>query len=155
MTNVCAESNAFREAQLKSERLRIRIVLGVAGAAILLRVLRTLVVGGHENVTSSLMMCGLVAVFSAYEYFLLRAVNRAIQNGRECGNCGLSLNEEKNVQEPHAAGPSRRNSSRGLPQAFEHERSSAGACASRSAAAHQRHQQRAGWLCRSLQHQYR
>ena len=86
MTNVCAESNAFREAQLKSERLRIRIVLGVAGAAILLRVLRTLVVGGHENVTSSLMMCVLVAVFSAYEYFLLRAVNRAIQNGRECGN---------------------------------------------------------------------
>ena len=72
MTNVCAESNAFREAQLKSERLRIRIVLGVVGAAILLRVLRTLVAGGHENVTSSLMMCGLLAVFSAYEYFMLR-----------------------------------------------------------------------------------
>ena len=35
----------FEEAQLKSERLRIRIVLGVVGAAILLRVLRTLVVG--------------------------------------------------------------------------------------------------------------
>ena len=45
MTNVCAESNAFREAQLKSERLRIRIALGAAGAAILLWVLRTLVVG--------------------------------------------------------------------------------------------------------------
>jgi len=86
MTNVCAESNAFREAQLKSERLRIRIVLGVVGAAILLPVLRTLVVGGHENVSSSLMMCGLLAVFSAYEYFMLHAVNRAIQNGRECGN---------------------------------------------------------------------
>ena len=86
MTNVSAESNAFREVQLKSERLRIRIVLGVVGAAILLRVLRTLVVGGHENVSSSLMMCGLLAVFSAYEYFILHAVNRAIQNGRECGN---------------------------------------------------------------------
>jgi serine phosphatase RsbU (regulator of sigma subunit) len=86
MANACAESNAFREAQLKSERLRIRIVLGVVGAAILLRVLRTLVVGGHENVSSSLMMCGLLAVFSAYEYFMLRAVNRAIQNGREYGN---------------------------------------------------------------------
>jgi serine phosphatase RsbU (regulator of sigma subunit) len=86
MTNVCAESNAFREAQLKSERLRIRIVLGVVGAAILLRVLRTLVVGGHENVSSSLMMSGLLAVFSVYEYFMLRAVSRAIQNARECGN---------------------------------------------------------------------
>ena len=86
MTNVCAESNAFQEAQLKSERFRIRIVLGVVGAAILLPVLRTLVVGGHENVSSSLMMCGLLAVFSAYEYFMLHAVNRAIQNGRECGN---------------------------------------------------------------------
>ena len=30
MTNVCAESNAFREAQVKSERLRIRIVAAVS-----------------------------------------------------------------------------------------------------------------------------
>src|SRR5580692_8445889 len=86
MTNVCAESNVFREAQLKSERLRIRIILGVVAAAILLRVLRTFVVGGHENVSSSLMMSGLLAVFSAYEYFMLRVVNRAIQNRRECGS---------------------------------------------------------------------
>jgi serine phosphatase RsbU (regulator of sigma subunit) len=85
MTNVCAESTAFREAQLKSERLRIRIVLGVVGAAFLLRALRTVVVGGHENVSSSLMMCGLLAIFSAYEYLMLRAVNRAIQNVHEFG----------------------------------------------------------------------
>jgi hypothetical protein len=52
MTNPRAESIAFREALLKSERLRIRIVLGTIIVAFLLRTIRGIIVGGHENFVS-------------------------------------------------------------------------------------------------------
>lgn len=45
-------SAAFQQALLKSERLRIRIVLGAIGAAFLLRTIRALIVGGYENLFS-------------------------------------------------------------------------------------------------------
>jgi serine phosphatase RsbU (regulator of sigma subunit) len=79
-------SAAFQQALLKSERLRIRIVLGVIGATFLLRTVRTLITGGHENLYSWLMMCGLLGVFATYEFVMLRAVNRAIQGNRELAN---------------------------------------------------------------------
>jgi len=87
MTNPRVESIAFREALLKSEHLRIRIVLGAIIAAFLLRTIREIIlVGGHENFVSWLMMLGLLGLFVAYEFLLLRAVNRAIQGVRELAN---------------------------------------------------------------------
>jgi len=80
------ESVAFREALLKSERLRISIVLGAVSAAFLVRTLRAAIVGGHENVSSWLMMCGLLAFFVTHEFLMVRAVNRAIQTGAQLAN---------------------------------------------------------------------
>ncbi len=87
MTNSRAESIAFREALLKSEHLRIRIVLGAIIAAFLLRTIRGITLGGgRENLVSWLMMFGLLSLFVTYEFVMLRAVNRAIQRVRELGN---------------------------------------------------------------------
>src|SRR5262249_48709379 len=44
---------AFREARLKSERLRIRIFLGIAIAAFLLRMFRAALLGGRNVVMAS------------------------------------------------------------------------------------------------------
>jgi len=83
MTNPRAESIAFQEALLKSEHLRIRIVLGAILAAFLLRTIRGIILGGgHENFISWLMMFGLLGLFVTYEFLMLRAVNRAIQGAR-------------------------------------------------------------------------
>ncbi|PYT93485.1 MAG: hypothetical protein DMG36_09450 [Acidobacteria bacterium] len=87
MTNSRDESIAFREALLKSEHLRIRIVLGAIIAAFLLRTIRGITLGGgRENLVSWLMMLGLLSLFVTYEFVMLRAVNRAIQRVRELGN---------------------------------------------------------------------
>ena len=87
MTNSRAESIAFREALLKSEHLRIRIVLGAIIAAFLLRTIRGTILGGdRENLVSWLMMLGLLSLFVTYEFAILRAVNRAIQRVRELAN---------------------------------------------------------------------
>jgi serine phosphatase RsbU (regulator of sigma subunit) len=86
MTNLRAESTAFREALLKSERLRIRIVLGAVIAAFLLRTIRGIIVGGQENFVSWLLTLGLLGLFVAYEFVMLGAVNRAIQKARELAN---------------------------------------------------------------------
>ncbi len=87
MTNSRDESIAFREALLKSEHLRIRIVLGAIIAAFLLRTIRGITLGGgRENFVSWLMMLGLLSLFVTYEFVMLRAVNRAIQRVRELGN---------------------------------------------------------------------
>src|SRR5213595_841685 len=87
MTNSRDESIAFREALLKSEHLRIRIVLGAIIAAFLLRTIRGITLGGgRENLVSWLMMLGLLSLFVTYEFVMLRAVNRAIQRVRELAN---------------------------------------------------------------------
>jgi len=83
MTSLRAESTAFREALLKSEQLRIRIVLGAIIAAFLLRTIRgTIQGGGHDNFVSWLKMLGLLGLFVTYEFLMLRAVNGAIQRVR-------------------------------------------------------------------------
>ena len=79
-------SIAFHKALLKSERLRIRVVLGAITAAFLLRTIRTAIGGGKETLSSWLMLCGLLALFAVYELFMLRLVNRAILKGREFPN---------------------------------------------------------------------
>jgi Stage II sporulation protein E (SpoIIE) len=74
---------AFREARLKSERLRIRIFLGIAIAAFLLRTFRAALLGGPENISSLLTVSELFAFFFLYEFLMLRAVNRATLNSEE------------------------------------------------------------------------
>src|SRR5215472_6531766 len=79
-------SIAFHEAFLKSERLRIRIVLGAITAAFLLRTIRTAIGGGKENLSSWFILCGLLALFTVYEFLMLRLVNFAIRKGKEFPN---------------------------------------------------------------------
>jgi serine phosphatase RsbU (regulator of sigma subunit) len=79
-------SVAFRQALLKSERLRIRIVLGAIGGAFLLRTIRAAIVGGSENLHSWLTLGALLSLFLTYEFLTLLAVDRAIQKGRELAN---------------------------------------------------------------------
>jgi serine phosphatase RsbU (regulator of sigma subunit) len=87
MTNHRTESIAFRQALLKSEYLRIRIVLGTIVAAFLIRSIRGIMMGGgRENVVSWLMTLDLLSVFVVYELVMLRAVNRAIQKVRHIAN---------------------------------------------------------------------
>jgi serine phosphatase RsbU (regulator of sigma subunit) len=87
MTNPHNESIAFREALLKSEHLRIRIVLGSIVAAFLLRTIRGITVAGaRENLVAWLAMFGLLGLFVSYEFVMLRAVNRAIQRRQEVAN---------------------------------------------------------------------
>lgn len=80
------ESSAFRQALLRSERLRIRIVLGTITAALLLRTIRTVIVGGSENVSSWLITFELLGGFAVYESLMLRAVNGCIRKGQDLGN---------------------------------------------------------------------
>jgi serine phosphatase RsbU (regulator of sigma subunit) len=87
MTDPSAESVAFRQALLKSEYLRIRIVLGTIIAAFLIRTIRCIMLGGGiENFVSWLMTLALLSFFAVYELVMLRVVNRAIQKVRRIAN---------------------------------------------------------------------
>jgi serine phosphatase RsbU (regulator of sigma subunit) len=86
MTAEYVGSIAFQEARLKSERLRIWIVLAAIGAVLLLRFMRAVVVGGRENLMSLYMTAGLLALFAACELAMLRGVHRAIQTRRDFAN---------------------------------------------------------------------
>jgi serine phosphatase RsbU (regulator of sigma subunit) len=81
-----SESFAFQQALLRSERLRILIVLGTIATAFLLRTIRTVAGPGGENLSSWLITLELFSLFAIYECFLLIAVNRAIRNGQDLGN---------------------------------------------------------------------
>jgi len=86
MTAEYVGSIAFREARLKSERLRIWIVLAAIGAAFLLRFMRAVTVGGRENLMSLYVTAGLLALFVGYELAMLVGINRAIQSRRDFTN---------------------------------------------------------------------
>ena len=80
------ESPAFQQALLRSERLRILIVLWAIAAGLLLRTIRTVVAAGSENVSLWLITFGLLSLFAIYEAMMLRAVNRTIRKGQDLGN---------------------------------------------------------------------
>jgi serine phosphatase RsbU (regulator of sigma subunit) len=86
------KSVAFQDALLKSERLRILIVLGAIGAAFLLRTIRTVILHSREDLHLWLLTFLLLALFVGYEFLMLRAVNRAIQIGTALTNAGWSSN---------------------------------------------------------------
>src|SRR5271170_4208072 len=81
MSELHEESVAFQEALLKSERLRILIVLGAIGAAFIVRTIRTIILHSTEDLHLWLLTFLLIALFVGYESLMLRAVNRAIQIG--------------------------------------------------------------------------
>jgi serine phosphatase RsbU (regulator of sigma subunit) len=83
MNESLKQSDLFRQALLKSERLRIFILIGAVGAAFAVRSLRIAVHRSHENFHLWLLTTAFAALFVAYELLVLRAVNRAIQNGRD------------------------------------------------------------------------
>lgn len=86
MTDVFAESIAFREARQKSERLRIWIVLAAIGVAFLLRTMRAAAAGGRENLMSLYLSAGLLGLLAMYEFVMLHRINRAIRTHRDFGN---------------------------------------------------------------------
>jgi len=77
------QSPAFREALLKSERLRIRVVIAVALAAFAIRSLRTAIVFGSADLYLWAVTSLFIAVFAAYELWMLRAVKRSLEGGKD------------------------------------------------------------------------
>jgi serine phosphatase RsbU (regulator of sigma subunit) len=86
MSELHEKSAAFRQARLKSERLRILIVLGALGAAFIVRTIRTIVLHSREDLHLWLLTFLLIALFVGYESFMLRAVSHAIQTGGDLKN---------------------------------------------------------------------
>ena len=86
MPNVFTESIAFREARLKSERLRICIVLAAIGVAFLLRTMRAAAAGGRENLMSLYLSAGLLGLLAIYEFVMLGRINRAIRTHGDVRN---------------------------------------------------------------------
>src|SRR5258705_10490546 len=82
MSETQIQSLAFQQAHLKSERLRLLIVLGTIGIGFLLRSVRVLIHSGDENVQLWLTTLGVLAPFAGAEFLMLRAVNRAHEQRR-------------------------------------------------------------------------
>jgi len=76
-------SLAFHQALLRSERLRILVVLGTICVGFAIRTTRTLVLHNRENLELWLLTSLLIILFIAYESLMLRAVNGAIRNQRD------------------------------------------------------------------------
>jgi serine phosphatase RsbU (regulator of sigma subunit) len=76
------ESTAFRQALLKSERLRILFLFIALGIAILARLVRTLVAWNPENASALFWLVLCTAVLVVVELFVLRAIRPAIASGK-------------------------------------------------------------------------
>jgi len=77
------DSPAFREALLKSERLRIQIVIAAIGAGFAIRSLRTAMLWSRANLYLWAVTSLFIAFFAIYELWMLRAVNRSIKGGKD------------------------------------------------------------------------
>jgi serine phosphatase RsbU (regulator of sigma subunit) len=82
MNEYCDKSVAFQQARLKSERLRILILLAVIGAVFVVRSFRTALYHNSGNIHLWMITAAALALFVAYEWLMLHAVDRAIQAGR-------------------------------------------------------------------------
>jgi serine phosphatase RsbU (regulator of sigma subunit) len=83
MSEPQVESGAFRQALLKSERLRILIVLGSIGAIFIVHTIRTMNVHNREDLHVWFLSCLVVALFVGYELLALDAVKRATRADRD------------------------------------------------------------------------
>ncbi len=82
MNAYCDRSTAFQLARLKSERLRILILLAVIGVVFVVRSFRTLLYHNSENIRLSIFFAVFLTLFVAYEWLMLRAVDRAMLAAR-------------------------------------------------------------------------
>ena len=82
MNEYCDRSTAFQLARLKSERLRILILLAVVAVVFVVRSFRTLLYHNSENIRLSIFFAVFLALLVAYEWLMLRAVDRAMQAAR-------------------------------------------------------------------------
>jgi adenylate cyclase len=82
MNEYCDKSIAFQQARLKSERLRILILVAVIGVVFIVRSLRTAFYHNSGNIHLWMIMTAFLALVVAYEWMMLRAVDRAIQAAR-------------------------------------------------------------------------
>jgi serine phosphatase RsbU (regulator of sigma subunit) len=82
MNEYCDRSTAFQQARLKSERLRILILLAVIGIVFAVRSLRTALYYNSQNVHTWMIMAVCLAAVVLYEWLMLRTVDRALQAGR-------------------------------------------------------------------------
>jgi serine phosphatase RsbU (regulator of sigma subunit) len=83
---------AFRQALLKSERLRIQIVIAAIAAAFAIRSLRTAILFNRENLYFWIITSLFIAIFVGYELLMLRAVNRSIRSGSDLPNIAWIAN---------------------------------------------------------------
>ena len=81
MSELHEKSVAFQRALLRSERLRILILVGAIGAAFIARTIRTIVLHRRDDLHLWLPTFLLVALVVGYEYLMLRVINHAIQIG--------------------------------------------------------------------------
>ena len=81
MSELHEKSVAFQQALLRSERLRILILVGAIGAAFIARTIRTIVLHSRDDLHLWLPTFLLVALVVGYEYLMLRVINHAIQIG--------------------------------------------------------------------------
>lgn len=86
------QSEAFRIALLRSERLRIRVVLATLAAGYTVRTLRTIQVHHDGDLRIWLLSLLILAVFVAYELQVLRAVSRALLEGRNLAPAAWTSN---------------------------------------------------------------
>jgi serine phosphatase RsbU (regulator of sigma subunit) len=88
MSRLHCESLAFRQALLKSERLRILILSLTIGVGMVLRLIRTLIAWNEENARAFFWVALTVVVFATMETFVLRAIRSAMN---EDGNMSRPL----------------------------------------------------------------
>ncbi len=86
------QSPAFRQALLKSERLRVQILLCILGALLLIRILRTGVAWNPENVRGLIWLGSFTVALAAYEIFVLRAIRPAIESGKDLSHYSWLVN---------------------------------------------------------------
>ncbi|HKD63597.1 MAG TPA: PP2C family protein-serine/threonine phosphatase [Candidatus Acidoferrales bacterium] len=82
MNEYCDRSTAFQLARLKSERLRILILLAAIGMVFLVRSFRTVLYFNSANNHLWIITTACMAVVVVYEWLMLSAVNRAMQAAR-------------------------------------------------------------------------
>jgi serine phosphatase RsbU (regulator of sigma subunit) len=83
MNHLHLQSPAFQQALLRSERLRIRILVGLILAAFVVRSIRTAILYNQQNRQLWVVTSAIIVVFVCYELLILRAVERRIQDGHD------------------------------------------------------------------------
>jgi serine phosphatase RsbU (regulator of sigma subunit) len=83
MTSLHSQSPAFRQALLKSERLRIVILLSLLGVFLALRIVRTVIAWNPENAAELFWLASFAMAMGILEAYVLRAIRPGIQTGQD------------------------------------------------------------------------